>query len=141
MGSVLDNLYSSANRIQRQIEEEKRRNNAIQVDIDRLQKAYNQLKSLKNNEVKQLKKDVKRKNCIGTVSWRGIYKVWFDKTMDGKVKDEANNFEKKFDEMLDQISRIKSKKQSEKTSGLGIINKLRVNLDGIKTEIQNINNL
>ncbi len=135
MEHTLDYWDREQKKVEQQINSNVKKNNEIQNNVDRLEKAYKQLKSLKENEIKQLKNDAKLKNCIGTVAWRGEYKVYFDGEMDFLVREDIpNHFIPRIDEMLKQLNQIKTAMQKKKKSVSDIINDLNKELKKIKSE-------
>lgn len=140
MAYTLNQLYTKRNQTQRQINQLDSTKNDLSRKIERLEDAKQRLQSIKKNETGPLKTDVKPKNVIGSMQWKGQYKDNFTALMDSDVKSGANSFHSNVDEMHDRVNNALAYYKDQYDAACGRQNALRSTLRWIGTQIQNFFN-
>ena len=132
------NYYQSwLTRVRNQIRERERKNQKIRGEIERMERAYDKLKSIKRDLVSPMRKDLKLKNCAGDVKWRGQYKKKFDKVVDESVSDGGKKFESSIDKMMDTLNIAIRNKSNELDTGFSLLNGLKNTGNWLSTTIKN----
>ena len=127
MANTLDQYQRQRRQTENQIRERTSKNEALKREIDRLQKAYDQMGNIKkNNDVNAslVKSRAKGSYVAGNVAWRGQSKKEFDNIMKDQVEKEAKKFYKSIDDMQDEIGSALSRKKGEFNTGNSILNGL-----------------
>lgn len=143
MAVTIDSLNSQLSNIVNDIYNRRQRNNALQAEINELQKAYDKLGNIKKNNqnnANRIKNEAKLNKLAGGVAWKGQSKKDFDNVVNNEVKNAVNEFYNSIDRMQDEIGRIIGQKKGELDSGIGAINWLNRRYNDVYWQIRNWGN-
>lgn len=134
---TLEYYKNRLNNVNRQILSRKKKNDSIRKDLEKLQKAYDNLKHIKNDQISPMQSKIKVKKCLGDLKWRGQRKNEFDNRMDDNLNEGFKNFKKSVDNMMDELNKEIRNKKNAIDTGSAIINGLKNTYNNISTTIKN----
>lgn len=140
MAGSLEYYRRQRNNINNQIIARRRKNDQIKADIETLQRAYDKLKRIKDDEATPIRSDIKKEKYMDNLHWRGKNKDEFDKMLKNEAKNNAKDFVKSIDDMLDAVGWAIHQKRSELNTGNTALNKLQRSYSWLSTQIRNLLN-
>ncbi len=127
MAKSLDDYKCEKRNLENQIYSQRKKNEKISGEIQRLEDAYKKLGKIKRDNAQNADKvrdNVKLKNVANDVAWRGQYKNQFDDVMNDYVKKAGKDFFNSIDEIQDEIGRALDQKRGEYDTGSRVLNGL-----------------
>lgn len=143
MSHSLDYYKNLVKQYNKRIDKIRRENRQAQENADRLQRAYNEMLAIKKyNDVNAvaLSKEIRRKDVVNGLKWRGESKKKFDNTLEHDAYRAAKEFEKSIDRILDSINNAKRDELNKRRSGSFVLDTVVRSRNRILTIIQNWTN-
>lgn len=140
MAYSLDDYKRFLRNKKNEIVNRREKNKKIKQEIDRLQKAYDDLMDIKRQsypDAEYIKGQVKVNKLAPNVQWRGKAKNDFDKIVNNSAKDAAKSFFNSIDDMLDDVGTALYRKRGEYDTGISILNGLNSSKQWLEGIIRN----